>query len=146
MYLLLVIFTSGEGGVMDINIDLAQLLVTRVPMMLQDTFILSLETSIGEIRKMTTCGREFPVRITRVPQVSWSSNDAAGAFASPLKLVVAGIRSYSSGSLSGVGSYGYYWSSTVGGDYSRSLYFGSGYADMDYSIRAGGFSVRCLKD
>src|SRR5574344_1315696 len=48
-------------------------------------------------------------------RLSWSSNNAAGAFASPLKLPVAGGRSFGNGSLGSVGSSGRYWSSTVGG-------------------------------
>ena len=77
---------------------------------------------------------------------SWSSNNAAGAFASPLKLPVAGLRNYSNGSLSSVGSYGYYWSSTVAGTYSRRLAFYSSDAYMGSNTRASGVSVRCLKD
>jgi uncharacterized protein (TIGR02145 family) len=77
---------------------------------------------------------------------SWSSDDAAGAFASPLKLPVAGRRGYSDGSLNIVGSGGYYWSSTVGGANASYLsFYGSG-ADMFSNRRAVGFSVRCLKD
>ena len=79
-------------------------------------------------------------------RTSWSSNNAAGAFASPLKLPVAGCRNYSNGSLYTVGSYGSYWSSTVDGTYSRLLNFTSSNAYMDSSYRAFGFSVRCLKD
>jgi uncharacterized protein (TIGR02145 family) len=79
-------------------------------------------------------------------RASWSSNDAAGAFASPLKLPVAGYRDNSIGSLSFVGSYGYYWSSTVYGTYSQYLYFYSSNADMDIYYRVSGFSVRCIKD
>ena len=56
-------------------------------------------------------------------RTSWSINNAAGAFASPLKLPVAGYRSNSNGSLYSVGSFGYYWSSTVDGTYSRLLLF-----------------------
>jgi len=79
-------------------------------------------------------------------RTSWSSNNAAGAFASPLKLPVAGYRSGSNGSLSTVGSSGYYWSSTVDGTNSRRLGFYSSGARMTSYSRAGGFSVRCLKD
>ena len=79
-------------------------------------------------------------------RTSWGSNNAAGAFASPLKLPVAGYRSSSSGSLINVGSYGYYWSSTVVGTRSRYLYFGSSDANMYSNHRAYGNSVRCLKD
>jgi len=80
---------------------------------------------------------------------SWSSDNAAGAFASPLKLPVAGYR-HRNGSLTDVGSKGLYWSSTavVGGYHSQRLLFysniiGGIYADTS---RAHGFSVRCLKD
>ena len=79
-------------------------------------------------------------------RLSWSSNDAAGAIASPLKLPMAGYRSSSDGSLRYVGTRGYYWSSTVSGASSRSLYFYSSYADMYVYYRARGYSVRCLKD
>jgi uncharacterized protein (TIGR02145 family) len=79
-------------------------------------------------------------------RTSWSSNNEAGAFASPLKLPVAGGRSYSNGTLSIVGSYGSYWSSTVDGTYASYLYFNSSNAHMTSNSRAYGFSVRCLKD
>ncbi len=79
-------------------------------------------------------------------RTSWSSNNAAGAFASPLKLPVAGVRGSSGGSLNGVGSYGGYWSSTVDGTNSRRLSFISSAALMSSNGRAGGLSVRCLKD
>jgi uncharacterized protein (TIGR02145 family) len=77
---------------------------------------------------------------------SWSSNNSAGAFASPLKMPVAGYRGGSDGSLGFVGSDGAYWSSTVGGANARLLYFSSSNASIYTSERASGFSVRCLKD
>jgi uncharacterized protein (TIGR02145 family) len=77
---------------------------------------------------------------------SWSSNNSAGAFASPLKLPVAGYRYYGGGSPSDVGSVGACWSSTVSGSSARDLTFGSSYAFVDAIGRAYGFSVRCLKD
>ncbi|MFV0471115.1 MAG: hypothetical protein ACK5L7_03640 [Paludibacteraceae bacterium] len=77
---------------------------------------------------------------------SWSSNNAAGALASPLKLPLAGHRNYSSGALGNVGSYSYYWSSTVNGTLARILYFYSGHATMYSSNRTYGFSVRCIKN
>ncbi len=79
-------------------------------------------------------------------RTSWSSNNAAGAFASPLKLPMAGRRTYYDASLIHEGSYGLYWSSTVNGTYSRNLHFHSSNAVMSNSNRAYGFSVRCLKD
>ena len=79
-------------------------------------------------------------------RLSWISNNAAGAFNSPLKLPVAGRRYYSSGSLHFVGSFGYYWSGAVGGTNSRGLTFSSSNAYMYSSYRAFGGSVRCLKN
>jgi uncharacterized protein (TIGR02145 family) len=79
-------------------------------------------------------------------RTSWSSNNAAGAFDSPLKLPLAGYRGFSSGSLNGVGSYGRYWSSTVDASNSQRLYFDSSNAGMLSYSRAYGYSVRCLKD
>jgi len=77
---------------------------------------------------------------------SWVSNDASGAFGSPLKLPLTGSRDYSSGSLGGVGSLGIYWSSSVAGSLSRFLGFGSSNADLYSDFRAYGLSVRCIKD
>jgi uncharacterized protein (TIGR02145 family) len=78
-------------------------------------------------------------------RLSWSAGTSVGAFASPLKLPMAGTRDYSTAALGGVGVGGYYWSSTVSGVDSRYLYFGSN-ATMSSYIRANGFTVRCIKD
>lgn len=77
---------------------------------------------------------------------SWTINNAAGAFNSPLKLPKAGYRSGSNGSLSNFGSSGRYWSSTVSGSNARYMYFNSSHAFMSSSRRAYGGSVRCIKD
>jgi uncharacterized protein (TIGR02145 family) len=78
---------------------------------------------------------------------SWGGQqNSSGAFSSPFKLPMAGYRSSSNASLYNVGTDGYYWSGTVSGTSSRSLYFGSSNAFMDGNSRAHGFSVRCLKD
>ena len=79
-------------------------------------------------------------------RTSWSSNNSAGAFASPLKLPVAGYRIDSNGWLSNAGNGGNYWSSTVDGTNASYLYLYSVGAYMVGSSRANGFSVRCLKD
>ena len=76
---------------------------------------------------------------------SWSSYNAAGAYASPLKLTVGGLRSHSNGSLYYVG-YGYYWSSIVDGVNARYLNISTSAASLSYNARANGFSVRCIKD
>lgn len=79
-------------------------------------------------------------------RLTWTSNNAAGAFASPLKLPLAGFRDYSNGSLIADGIFGFYWGSTVSGTNSRLLFFNSINANMSTDFRAYGFSVRCLKD
>jgi len=77
---------------------------------------------------------------------SWSDNNSAGAYASPLKLPAAGSRVNDDGSLNNVGSLGNYWSSTVDGTYSSYLYFLDSSANMYSYFRAYGLSVRCIKD
>lgn len=76
---------------------------------------------------------------------SWISNDSAGAFASPLKLVVGGYRSGVDGTVSNSDTIGVYWSSAVGGTFGLSLAF-DGDAGIWSDFRARGFSVRCTMD
>ena len=79
-------------------------------------------------------------------RLSWSQNNSTGAFASPLKLPLAGVRDYADGSLITVGTFGYYWSSTVNSGGSHYLYLFSGIAAAPTHVRAFGYSVRCIKD
>jgi uncharacterized protein (TIGR02145 family) len=79
-------------------------------------------------------------------RASWSSDDAAGAFGSPLKLTVAGFRYYTDGLIKQLGIDGDYWSSTLDGQVSRSLNIASGSAGLYSDGRAEGFSIRCIKD
>jgi trimeric autotransporter adhesin len=79
-------------------------------------------------------------------RASWTSQDAAGAFASPLKLPLAGYRDFTSGSFFNVGTGGRYWSSTVSSTTSRYLTFSSYAMITSSGSRAIGFSVRCIKD
>ena len=77
---------------------------------------------------------------------SFGSLNLAGAYASVLKLPATGSRSYGSGSINPPGGSGNYWSSTVSGDYSRSLGFNNNSASVGTSNRGFGLSVRCIKD
>lgn len=80
--------------------------------------------------------------------LSWSSNNAAGAFASPLKLPLAGARNGSTtGAVSSV-ALGLYWSSTIISTIptSQRLYFGISNSGIDEVSRSAGMSVRCIKD
>jgi uncharacterized protein (TIGR02145 family) len=79
-------------------------------------------------------------------RASWGTDNAAGAFGSPLKLPVSGNRNEIHGSLKYTGTIGMYWSSTVSGTSSHNLYFYSITAGVGASNRASGRAVRCLKD
>jgi uncharacterized protein (TIGR02145 family) len=79
-------------------------------------------------------------------RVLFVSQDAAGAFASVLKLPAAGDRGFLDGVLNNVGTHGFYWSSAVSGIIARSLYFNSSTAAFSNDNRASGLSVRCIKD
>ncbi|NCB19881.1 MAG: hypothetical protein EOM61_09715, partial [Bacteroidia bacterium] len=79
-------------------------------------------------------------------RASWTPQNSAGAFASPLKLTLAGLRT-DNGSLSNVGSEGFYWtSSTPNATLSRTLLINSSSFLMNNYRRARGQSVRCIKD
>ncbi|WP_339136884.1 MAG: FISUMP domain-containing protein [Candidatus Electrothrix sp. GW3-4] len=73
---------------------------------------------------------------------------AAALFNSPLKLVAAGSRGNAAGILYNAGSDGNYWSSTINGGHAGFLDFVSGGSDayQGFTVRAYGFSVRCIKD
>lgn len=81
-------------------------------------------------------------------RLSWSANNATGAFASPLRLPMTGYRRRFDNLFLDVGTRGSYWSSTVpvSSTASRVLYFSSGSTSNSSSARAEGCSVRCLKD
>jgi uncharacterized protein (TIGR02145 family) len=77
-----------------------------------------------------------------------STNNAAGAFASPLKLPLAGQRT-SNGSLGNVGNFGILWSDAVSNSLARPLVIYSTGADnsLDSTTpRSIGNSVRCIKN
>jgi hypothetical protein len=76
---------------------------------------------------------------------TWNSQDAAGAFDSPLKLPMAGFRN-GAGTLSEIGLSGRYWSSTVSSINSLTLHFPRSPTITHDSRRGGGLSVRCIKD
>jgi uncharacterized protein (TIGR02145 family) len=77
---------------------------------------------------------------------SWSSSNATGAFMSPLKLPMAGYRAPTTGIMDFLGTYGYYWSSSIASTNSWCLYFYSTTAQTLNFVRGHGFSVRCIKD
>lgn len=82
-------------------------------------------------------------------RASWVTSSAAGAFASPLKISLAGARSISNypSALQYQNSDGRYWSSTnYNANASNHLYISGGNSYVGYSNRATGESVRCIKN
>lgn len=77
---------------------------------------------------------------------SWKSNDATGAFNSPLHLPLGGFRNYLNGSLLKVGLFGSYWSATISTTNARNMVFVSTTANLFNNNRDYGCSVRCIRD
>ncbi len=91
----------------------------------------------------------------RLPtQSEWSAeltalsiSSSSSAYSSVLKLTVPGTRvGHSIGELSNAGSVGYYWSSSINGTNSYWTNFTSSSAAAFSTLRARGFSVRCIKN
>ena len=78
-------------------------------------------------------------------RLSWSKNNAEGAFNSPIKFPMAGRR-FNNGGAVNFGEYGSYWTSSVTGTFSFFLAFESENAFMTDYYRAYGASIRCIKD
>ena len=79
-------------------------------------------------------------------RLSWTSNDAAGAFASPLKITIGGARSRMSGSIGNVGTFVGYRTSDLNGLQSRMLGISLTTSLMGDRDRADGNCVRCIQD
>jgi uncharacterized protein (TIGR02145 family) len=82
-------------------------------------------------------------------RLTWSSNNSAGAFASPLKFSLAGHRNptiSTNGILYEAGIYGNYWTSTISSTNSRLLNFGASMCIFAGNVRSLGFAVRCIKN
>ena len=79
-------------------------------------------------------------------RLSWTSNNAEGAFNSLLKLSLAGARSRMTGDIGNVGAFAGYRTSTVNGTLSRVLGIGQNNSMMGDRDRADGNCVRCIKD
>ncbi len=73
--------------------------------------------------------------------------NSATAYSSSLKLTVGGVRNSSDASLANLGTFGYYWSSSVSVANALYFYFNASAVHPAYAgIRASGYSVRCVKD
>jgi uncharacterized protein (TIGR02145 family) len=79
-------------------------------------------------------------------RLSWASQNAAGGFASSLKLTMPGYRRFNTGAIEAIGNTGYYWTSTVFGNISRYMGLSSASVGIPNNHRAYGFSIRCIKN
>jgi len=78
-------------------------------------------------------------------RLSWTNNASAGAFASPLKLVLGGSR-HIYGYFANVNSHGNYWSSDFTTAHSRVLNFQNGNAVLYAEVRGLALSIRCIRE
>jgi len=76
---------------------------------------------------------------------SWSSDNAAGAYASTLKWPVGGVR-YGNGIIGNVEEIGFVWSASIESTYGVYMALSSFNVLTGSYIRAGGMSVRCVRD
>jgi hypothetical protein len=77
-------------------------------------------------------------------RLSWSTNNAAGAFNSPLKWSLGGMRNPNG--LLQEGVYGHYWASNVNSSNARKNFMFSSNASEDSGYRSFGYGVRCIKN
>ena len=77
---------------------------------------------------------------------SWSSNNAVGAFASPLKLPLAGKRDNATGLITNLNTEVTFWSSTVSGTSVGRLRISTTTVNLGTNGRSWGLSVRCIKN
>ena len=124
---------------------------TRTP---NTTWITSINENSDWITANDPCTIELGTGWRIPTYTEWNNVDNTGGWtnwngpwSSGLKLHAAGYLVNSDGSLSGRGSYGYYWSST---QYDATigwlLCFNSGNSNMLNNNKAYGFSARCVRD
>jgi len=79
-------------------------------------------------------------------EINAGSTNYNAAYASPLKLTAAGHRSVGAALVSDVGTWGYYWSSSISDTSAAFLNFNSASGWMSTYFRGDGMSVRCIRD
>ena len=110
---------------------------------------------VGSTNNVCPTGWRLPTTTElETERLSWTSSNAAGGFASPLKLPLSGRRyngpSYAipaSGTIDSGGGTGYYWSSTTFGTSSKMMMMNGSEARTNMANnRATGYSCRCIKN
>jgi uncharacterized protein (TIGR02145 family) len=115
----------------------------------------SLWQGVGSINNVCPTGWRLPtITELETERASWTSSNAAGGFASPLKLPLPGRRyngpSFSipaGGTIDKGGEWGLYWSSTTSGTSSQLLRINGSEAKTNQTdTRGTGYSCRCIKN
>ena len=102
---------------------------------------------VGGVNNPCSSGFRLPTDAEWAAEIaSWSSQNAAGAFASPLKLPLAGYRYTHTDALTNVGTYGHYWTSSSNANYSWAYDIDGSSAVKNSYGRVDARSVRCIKD
>ena len=108
---------------------------------------INLWQGLNGINNPCPTGYRIPSEIElNAERISWTANTNLGAFASPLKLSIAGTRSRQNGQIFDVGNVGIYWSSNISSNISRILGIVTNNAEINTNSRANGNSVRCIKN
>jgi hypothetical protein len=74
------------------------------------------------------------------------SNNALGAFTSPLKFSYSLYRVGTTGNFFTLYDYGRYWTSSVSSNSARDLNFNLGQSAFFATLRSAGNSIRCIKN
>ena len=109
----------------------------------------SLWQGVGGTNNPCPAGFRLPTDLElETEMLTWSSLDEIGAFDSPLKLTVAGIRKGGDGMIVHNGGGGWYYSGSVtsGRANTLTIYYGDAYMEYGLAPRSYGASVRCLQD
>ena len=103
----------------------------------------------GELGENNPCPQGFRLPTEEefeAERLTWTTNDANGAFESPLKLPVGGARSRMSGAIGNIGTFVGYRTSTISGYEVRLMGIALSNAFMGTRDRADGNCIRCIKE